>query len=72
MAAEAVQCLCETGLGGAALVVTLAMAEALKNNGVEGVKMRAGYMPGGGEGRARGGVAPPVAVAHAWLEVDGA
>lgn len=64
IAAEAVQALCETGLERASLVVTLALDEALRRNGFEseGVRTVAGYLVGDDD----------EAVAHCWLEVDGA
>ena len=64
IAAEAVQALCETGLERASLVVTLALAEALRRNGFEseGVRTVAGYLVSDDD----------EAVAHCWLEVDGA
>ena len=61
IAAEAVQALCETGLDGASLAVTLGIREAMIANGFgDGVRAVAGYVSIGGEGRA-----------HAWLEIDG-
>ena len=61
IAAEAVQALCETGLDGASLAVTLGIREAMIANGFgDSVRAVAGYVSIGGEGRA-----------HAWLEIDG-
>jgi len=81
VAAEAVQALCETGLDGASLVVTLALFQALKRNGFsKNVRAVAGFMvvPGGdGKVKTGGGSSgdgkgtTPTAAAHVWLEVDG-
>lgn len=61
IAAEAVQALCETGLDGASLAVTLGIREAMIANGFgDSVRAVAGYVSVGGYARA-----------HAWLEIDG-
>ena len=72
VAAEAVQALCETGLDGASLAVTLGIRQALRRLGYDkNVRAVAGYVVGRSPGTDRGAKGSPTATAHTWLEVDG-